>query len=551
MLDDRDMLLAANLIHPHAHRHGRLVHAHPHDEDHSVIDHGEPLPEAFAGRYDPAMTLADRGAELRRLHDDPELLVMVNVWDVVSAKVLAEQAGCRAIATASHSIAASNGYEDGENIPVDEMLTAVGRIAAAVDLPVSADLEAGYGNAGETIRRAIGVGVVGANLDEMKPFDEAVAAVTAAVEAADAEGVPFALNARTDAFLLAGDRDPDAVMADAIERGHAFLEAGATCVFVPGKLARAHGHAAGRGHRPPQGQPHRRARLAAPGASSPSLGVARISFGPWSQRVALTAWADSAADLLAARRSRPACARSSSAMVSARSGETARNPRTPSGSLAAWSFTDWMLALHLLSAFAVASSLVLFSSLVFSGRRMTSARSTRTLFRVAPVGTVLIAGGLCSPGSSASSCRSTPTRSGLWDPWIIVAIVLVVAFGGVGQRSGAYYTNVQQRAEAPDGNEAEVLSAPPRPHRCEAPRRHRPAVPAHRPRHDLQAGSLTRDPDAHQRRAPRPRAGRHGAGRCARDGGRRRPHRLAATRASRCAGSRTRRCSGSRSRGAS
>ena len=134
----------------------------------------------------------------------------------------------------------------------------------------------------------------------MRPFDEAVAAVAAAVEAADAEGVPFALNARTDAFLRAGDRDREAVTADAIERGRAFLDAGATCVFVPGKLDDGRRvDAPGRGHRRPQGQPHRGARVAAPRRELTSLGVARISFGPWSQRVALTAWADSATELLA------------------------------------------------------------------------------------------------------------------------------------------------------------------------------------------------------------------------------------------------------------
>lgn len=245
------------------------------------------------------MTLADKAAELRRLHDAPELLVMVNVWDVAGARILAGQPGCRAIATASHSIAASNGYEDGEHIGVDEMLTAVGRIAAAVDLPVSADLEAGYGNAGETIRRAIGVGIVGANLeDQMKPFDEAVAAVAAAVKAGDAEGVPFALNARTDAFLHAGDRDREAVMADAIERGRAFLDAGATCVFVPGRFDDAADVA-----RLVEGIGERKISLISGPGSLPTaelaeLGVARISFGPWSQRVALTAWADTAADLL-------------------------------------------------------------------------------------------------------------------------------------------------------------------------------------------------------------------------------------------------------------
>jgi 2-methylisocitrate lyase-like PEP mutase family enzyme len=245
------------------------------------------------------MNLAEKGTELRRLHDAPELLVMVNVWDVISATVLAGLPGCKALATASHSIAASAGYEDGENIPLDEMLTAVGRIAAAVELPVSADLEAGYGNAGETIRRAIGVGIVGANLeDEMRPFDDAVAAVKAAVEAADAEGVPFALNARTDAFLRAGDRDRQAVTADAIERGKAFIDAGATCVFVPGKLD------APTVERLVDGIGARKVSIiAVPGsltqAELTDLGVARISFGPWSQRVALTAWADTATDLLA------------------------------------------------------------------------------------------------------------------------------------------------------------------------------------------------------------------------------------------------------------
>src|SRR5882757_9559817 len=110
------------------------------------------------------MTLNDKAAQLRRLHSDPELLVLVNVWDVISAKVVADLPGTTALATASHSIAASHGYQDGEKIPLDEMLAAIGRITAAVDLPVSADLEAGYGDAGLTVRKAIGVGAVGGNL---------------------------------------------------------------------------------------------------------------------------------------------------------------------------------------------------------------------------------------------------------------------------------------------------------------------------------------------------------------------------------------------------
>jgi 2-methylisocitrate lyase-like PEP mutase family enzyme len=132
----------------------------------------------------------------------------------------------------------------------------------------------------------------------MKPLDEAVAAVTAAVQAGESEGVPFVLNARTDAYLKAGDRDPEKVLADAILRGRAFLDAGAACVFVPGKLDAA---TVGR---LVEGIGERKVSVIAVPGSLPqselaTLGVARVSFGPWSQRVALTALADVGADLLA------------------------------------------------------------------------------------------------------------------------------------------------------------------------------------------------------------------------------------------------------------
>lgn len=246
-----------------------------------------------------ADNLAGKAAELRRLHTDPELLVLVNVWDVASAKVVAGLPGCRALATASHSIAASFGYPDGEQIPVKLMIEAVGRIAAAVSLPVTADLEAGYGDVGETIRKAIGVGVVGANIeDEMRPLDEAVAAVRAAVRAGEAEGVPLVLNARTDAYLLDGGRNPAELLADAIERGRAFLDAGADCVFVPGRL----GAEVVRQLVDEIGE-RKVSILGLPGTPEPrelaELGVARVSFGPWSQRVAMTSLADVGTELLA------------------------------------------------------------------------------------------------------------------------------------------------------------------------------------------------------------------------------------------------------------
>src|SRR5690348_17236189 len=141
-------------------------------------------------------SLENKAAELSRLHQDPTLLTVVNVWDSISAKVVADTPGTSAIATASHSIAAAWGYPDGEQIPVDTMIEAVGRIVEAVTLPVTADLEAGYGDPAETIRKAIGVGVVGANIeDQMRPLDEAVSNVAAIMDAAISEGVPdFVLN---------------------------------------------------------------------------------------------------------------------------------------------------------------------------------------------------------------------------------------------------------------------------------------------------------------------------------------------------------------------
>jgi len=238
------------------------------------------------------MTLSEKAATLLKLHTDIALLVLVNVWDAVSAKVVADSPGCRALATASHSIAASCGYPDGEKIPLELMIDAIGRIVAAVDLPVSADLESGYGDVADTVRRAIGVGAVGANLeDAMRPLDESVAAVSAAVKSGEAEGIPFVLNARTDAFLKAGDRAPEAVLLDAIERGRAFLDAGAACVFVPGRLDAdtVQSLVAGIGERKVSliGVPG-----SLPSAELQRLGVARLSFGPWTQRAALTALQD-------------------------------------------------------------------------------------------------------------------------------------------------------------------------------------------------------------------------------------------------------------------
>lgn len=246
------------------------------------------------------MTINVRADQLLALHRSTELLTLVNVWDVVSAEAVAAVDGVEALATAGHSIAASLGYPDGEVIGVHEMLDVVTRITAAVDLPVTADLDAGFGDPGETVRRAIGVGVVGANLeDAMRPLPESVAAVEAALAAAQAEGVPsFVLNARTDTFVRAGDRPRADVLADTLARGRAYLAAGAPVVFVPGVLTEVEITTIVE-----DWGPQRLSTIAAPGTVPlprlAELGVARVSFGPFSQSVALMALQDLAAGAVA------------------------------------------------------------------------------------------------------------------------------------------------------------------------------------------------------------------------------------------------------------
>ena len=244
-------------------------------------------------------TQQEKAQTLAALHAAPEILRVVNVWDVVSAKAVAALPETKAIVTAGHSIAAAFGYADFEKIPLELMLDMVGRIAASTELPVSADLDSGYGNPGETARRAIGVGVVGANVeDRLRPLAESIAAVQSVIAAGEAEGVPFVLNARTDAFVRAGDRPLAESIADAITRGRAYLDAGADLVFVPGRLN------ADLTRQLVDGIGERKISvIGVPGAPSAAeyeaLGVARISYGPFPQRVALTALQDVAIDLYA------------------------------------------------------------------------------------------------------------------------------------------------------------------------------------------------------------------------------------------------------------
>lgn len=239
---------------------------------------------------------SERARQLKALHEAPEILRVVNVWDAISAATVAALPETKSIATAGHSIAAAYGYADG-TMPLEIALAGVKIIVDAVDLPVTADLDDGYDNPAETIRRAIGLGVVGANVeDRLRPFDEAVARVQAIMAAANDEGIAFQLNARTDAIARAGDRPLKVSIDDAISRGRAFLDAGAALVFVPGALTRQVieplVEGLGRGKLSVIGAPG-----ALPAAELQDLGVARVSYGPFTQRVALRALRDLATDL--------------------------------------------------------------------------------------------------------------------------------------------------------------------------------------------------------------------------------------------------------------
>jgi 2-methylisocitrate lyase-like PEP mutase family enzyme len=238
---------------------------------------------------------AEKAAQLLELHQGPSILVLANVWDVASAR-LVERAGFKAIATSSAAIANSLGYPDGQRVSREEMLAAVRRIAGKVQLPVTADLEAGYGadprDMTDTARELIAAGAVGLNLEDgaADPRDPLVDArvhadkVKRIREAAEAHGLHVVINARTDVYL-AEVGEPASRFEHAVDRANAYRKAGADCLFVPGvydgetirKLVEAIG-----------GPVNVLAGPATPPiAELERLGARRVSFGSWPARAAL------------------------------------------------------------------------------------------------------------------------------------------------------------------------------------------------------------------------------------------------------------------------
>lgn len=188
--------------------------------------------------------LAQKAEKLRALHAGSEILVMVNVWDAASAR-LVELAGFPAIATSSSGVAHASGFPDGQFISREEILAAVARIAAVVEVPVSADLEAGYGlgteNAAKLANGLLDAGAVGLNLEDgtgnpsspFKSIEQQSEQIHTIRKAGEARGVHIVINARSDAYWEGEGVFADP-LAEAIKRCRAYREAGADCIFLPG-----------------------------------------------------------------------------------------------------------------------------------------------------------------------------------------------------------------------------------------------------------------------------------------------------------------------------
>jgi 2-methylisocitrate lyase-like PEP mutase family enzyme len=250
---------------------------------------------------------AEKAEKLRKLHHGPRILALPNAWDVVSARIL-EELGHPAIATSSAAVAFSLGYPDGQRISRIEMLEVVARIAHAVRVPVTADMESGYGKTpdeiAETTKELVAAGAVGLNFEDVTGDDESthvelglqVKNIRTIRETSAALGVPLVINARTDVYLLpigpAGTR-----FERTVERLRAYREAGADCLFAPGlcdrdaiaKLVKALG--APLNILVSQGCPSL--------AELEKLGVARVSAGSSAMRAAMGAFQRVAKDWLA------------------------------------------------------------------------------------------------------------------------------------------------------------------------------------------------------------------------------------------------------------
>jgi 2-methylisocitrate lyase-like PEP mutase family enzyme len=247
-----------------------------------------------------------KAEDFRRMHQAPPILVLPNAWDVASARIFAS-VGARAIATSSAGVAFVLGYPDGQKIPRRLMIESIARIAASVDLPVTADVESGYGpgvaDATETAQAVIDAGAIGLNFEDatndpahpLFPVDTQRKRIEAVRDAAERAGIPLVINARTDVFL-AEVGEPSTRFAETVRRVNAYRQSGADCLFIPGvtdadtirrlvrELAGPLNILVGPG--------------APPIAELQSIGVSRVSVGSQIARATLATARDAARELL-------------------------------------------------------------------------------------------------------------------------------------------------------------------------------------------------------------------------------------------------------------
>jgi 2-methylisocitrate lyase-like PEP mutase family enzyme len=266
--------------------------------------------------FDPT-TAAQKASRLRELHHASQPLVLINAWDAASAAMVAH-CGLPAVATSSAALANALGFADGQYLPWEQMLEAVARICRAVKVPVTADIESGFAAGVKgletSITQIIQAGAVGVNLEDVMPANaafktdsakqaeanvrhgsplypvaEQVVRIQAARRAGEALGVHLVINARTDAYWQAGV-SPEEAMRGTLERGKAYLQAGADCIFVPGLRKPDHiktviDHLSAGDRVAPVNI------LAGPGVPSipelAKLGVKRVSYGSGPHRAAM------------------------------------------------------------------------------------------------------------------------------------------------------------------------------------------------------------------------------------------------------------------------
>lgn len=256
-----------------------------------------------------SMSSEKKASMLLELHHAAVPVVLVNAWDAASARIV-EEAGFPAIASTSAGVANALGYPDGQKVPWDEMLDRIAEIASAVQAPVTADIESGFSDDEQALGRAITdvikAGAVGVNLEDLVPSGDRhgslfsvadqVKRIKAARAAGEKLGIHLVINARTDAFWQTG-AEPSAAMTNTLERGRAYLDAGADCIFIPGMRDPKKIQMVVDAWKAPVNI------LAGPGVPSLAelgrLGVKRVSFGSGPMRAAMGALRKIAQEALA------------------------------------------------------------------------------------------------------------------------------------------------------------------------------------------------------------------------------------------------------------